>query len=59
VKALIAIASFKGSIPSIEGSKAIANAIKEVYEDAAIVTLPLADGGKGLSMHWYKQKPAD
>jgi glycerate 2-kinase len=47
VKVLIAIDSFKGSISSIEGSKAIANGIKEVYEDAEIVTLPLADGGEG------------
>jgi glycerate kinase len=44
---LIAIDSFKGSISSVEGSKAIASGIKDVYPDAEIVTLPLADGGEG------------
>ncbi|WP_374049089.1 glycerate kinase [Neobacillus sp. OS1-32] len=47
MKVLIAIDSFKGSISSVEGSKAIASGIKDVYPDAEIVTLPLADGGEG------------
>ncbi|KAA9030638.1 glycerate kinase [Niallia endozanthoxylica] len=47
MKVLIAIDSFKGSISSLEGSKAIALGIKEVYPAAEIVTLPLADGGEG------------
>lgn len=47
MKVLIAIDSFKGSVSSIEGSKAISLGIKEVYPDAEIVTLPLADGGEG------------
>lgn len=47
MKVLIAIDSFKGSISSIEGSEAISLGIKEVYPEADIVTLPLADGGEG------------
>ncbi|MDN7247109.1 glycerate kinase [Planococcus shenhongbingii] len=47
MKVLIAMDSFKGSISSIEGSKAISAGIKEVYPEAQIVTLPLADGGEG------------
>ncbi|MGK7377389.1 glycerate kinase [Planococcus sp. 1R117A] len=47
MKVLIAIDSFKGSISSIEGSEAISAGIKEVYPQAQIVTLPLADGGEG------------
>lgn len=47
MKVLIAIDSFKGSISSIEGSKAISLGIKDVYHDPQIITLPLADGGEG------------
>lgn len=47
MKVLIAIDSFKGSISSVEGSKAISLGIKEIFPDAEIVTLPLADGGEG------------
>ncbi|MDQ0243523.1 glycerate kinase [Bacillus fengqiuensis] len=47
MKVLIAIDSFKGSISSIDGSKAISLGIKDVYYDAQIITLPLADGGEG------------
>ncbi|MFF2854775.1 glycerate kinase [Peribacillus sp. NPDC058002] len=47
MKVLIAIDSFKGSISSIDGSKAISLGIEDVYHDAEIVTFPLADGGEG------------
>lgn len=47
MKIIIAIDSFKGSISSIEGSRAIACGIKEVYKNAEIIALPLADGGEG------------
>lgn len=47
MKVLIAIDSFKGSISSIEGSEAISLGIKDIYPEAEIVTLPLADGGEG------------
>lgn len=47
MKVLIAIDSFKGSLSSAKGSEAIALGIREVYKDADIITLPLADGGEG------------
>ena len=47
MKVLIAIDSFKGSVPSIDGSKAIASGVQDVYPGAEIITLPLADGGEG------------
>lgn len=47
MKILIAIDSFKGSISSTEGSEAIALGIRDVYPEAEIVMLPLADGGEG------------
>lgn len=47
MKVLISIDSFKGSISSVEGSKAIASGIIAVFPDAEIISLPLADGGEG------------
>jgi glycerate 2-kinase len=47
MKVIIAIDSFKGSISSSEGSKAIADGIREVYPDAEVLSFPLADGGEG------------
>lgn len=47
MKVLIAMDSFKGSISSDDGSKAIALGIRDVYSDAEIIALPLADGGEG------------
>ncbi|MDP5273724.1 glycerate kinase family protein [Chengkuizengella axinellae] len=47
MKVIIALDSFKGSVSSIQGSKAIALGIKDIYPNAEIFTLPLADGGEG------------
>ncbi|WP_175614474.1 glycerate kinase [Piscibacillus halophilus] len=47
MKVVIAIDSFKDSISSIDGSRAISEGIREVDPDAEIVMLPLADGGEG------------
>lgn len=47
MKVLIAIDSFKGSISSLKGSEAISHGIKDIYPDAVVTTLPLADGGEG------------
>ncbi|TWT27235.1 glycerate kinase [Planomicrobium sp. CPCC 101110] len=47
MKVLVAIDSFKGSISSIEASRAISEGIQESYPDAEIIALPLADGGEG------------
>ncbi len=47
MRILIAIDSFKGSISSMHGSEAISDGIREVYLNADILTMPLADGGEG------------
>lgn len=47
MKVIVAIDSFKGSISSVEGSKAISSGIKESFPHAEVITLPLADGGEG------------
>src|SRR5690625_455566 len=47
MKVIISIDSFKGSISSIKGSEAISSGVQEVYQDAEIISLPLADGGEG------------
>lgn len=47
MKVIIAVDSFKGSNSSKEGSEAISSGIEEVYQDAKIVALSLADGGEG------------
>lgn len=47
MKVFIAMDSFKGSVSSVEGSKAISLGIRDVFPEAEIVTLPLADGGEG------------
>lgn len=44
---LIAIDSFKGSISSIKASEAIAAGVFEVFPEAQVTRLPLADGGEG------------
>ncbi|WP_313897761.1 glycerate kinase [Bacillus litorisediminis] len=44
---LIAIDSFKGSLSSVDSGEAISLGIKEVYDDAEIVIIPIADGGEG------------
>ena len=47
MKVVIAIDSFKGSLTSLEAGNTVSEAIREVFPDADIVTLPLADGGEG------------
>ncbi len=47
MKVLIAIDSFKGSLSSVDSGEAISLGIKEVYDDAEIVIIPIADGGEG------------
>lgn len=46
-KIVVAIDSFKGSLTTFEAGKAIADAVKEVYEDAEVTISPIADGGEG------------
>lgn len=47
MKVVIATDSFKGSLTSIEASSAIEMGIKKVYHDAAVIKVPIADGGEG------------
>ena len=46
-KIVVAIDSFKGSLSTFEAGSAIAEAVKEVYDDAKTVISPIADGGEG------------
>lgn len=41
--------SFKESLPAPEVAKAIAVGIRRVFQDAEITTVPVADGGEGLT----------
>ncbi|RBW69031.1 glycerate kinase [Bacillus taeanensis] len=47
MKVVIAIDSFKGSISSNDAAKAISSGIQDVYSEAEIISIPLADGGEG------------
>ena len=47
MKVVVAIDSFKGSLDSIELGSSISNGIRKVYENATIITVPIADGGEG------------
>ena len=47
MKVVVAIDSFKGSLPSMEAGQAIAEGVKRVYQSAEVVVRPLADGGEG------------
>jgi glycerate kinase len=47
MKVLIAPDSFKGSISSVDASKAMERAVVSVFPDAVAVKIPIADGGEG------------
>lgn len=47
MKIVIASDSFKGSISSFEASEHIEIGIREVFNDAQVIKLPIADGGEG------------
>jgi len=47
MKVVIAPDSFKGSLAAGEVSENIAKGIKSVFEDAEIISVPMADGGEG------------
>ncbi|GGB69678.1 glycerate kinase [Fictibacillus barbaricus] len=47
MKVLIAIDSLKGSLSSIDASRAIREGISDVDKAIEVVTVPLADGGEG------------
>lgn len=47
MKVVVAIDSLKGSLPSIEAGRAVAEGIKKADETAQVEVRPLADGGEG------------
>ena len=49
MKIVIAPDSFKGSITASQVCDIAANAAREVFPDAAVQKLPLADGGEGTA----------
>ena len=47
MKMVVAPDSFKGSLTAIEVSDAIGQGIREIFPEAEIVKIPMADGGEG------------
>lgn len=47
MKIIIAMDSFKEACSALEACEAVAKGVKEVYPDAAIELVPMADGGEG------------
>jgi glycerate kinase len=47
MKVVIAPNAFKGSLSASEAAAAIARGVREVFQDAEIVEVPVADGGDG------------
>jgi glycerate 2-kinase len=47
VKVVVAPNAFKGSLSARQAAAAIARGVREVYPDAEIVEIPVADGGDG------------
>lgn len=48
MKIIVAPDKFKGSLSSMQACNAVKSGIRKVFPDAAIVTLPMADGGDGF-----------
>jgi glycerate kinase len=47
MKIIVAPNSFKGSISATQAAKAIALGVRQVFPDAEIIEIPVADGGEG------------
>jgi glycerate 2-kinase len=47
MKIIVAPNSFKGSLSATQAAKAIARGVREVFPDAEVVEIPIADGGDG------------
>ncbi len=47
MKVVVAIDSFKGSVSSMQAGNAVKEAVLNVYPDAEVIVMPLADGGEG------------
>lgn len=48
-KVVIAVDSFKGSLSAIEVAESVKKAFNDVVPDCEVVSLPLSDGGEGLT----------
>lgn len=48
-KVVIAPDSFKGTLSSLQVCKIIEKTLKEKYEDIDIISIPIADGGEGMT----------
>lgn len=49
MKIVIACDSFKGSVSSTEAGDAVAAGVRDVYPDAEVIVIPMADGGEGTA----------
>jgi glycerate kinase len=47
MKIIVAPNSFKGSLSATQAAKAIARGVREVFPDAEVLEIPVADGGEG------------
>jgi len=47
MKIVVAPDSFKGSLTAIEVSDAIEQGVREIFPEAEIIKIPMADGGDG------------
>ena len=47
MKVIVAPNTFKGSLSATQAAKAIARGVREVFPDAEVVEIPVADGGEG------------
>jgi glycerate kinase len=47
MKIIVAPNTFKGSLSATQAAKAIARGVREVFPDAEVVEIPVADGGEG------------
>ena len=47
MKVVVSPNSFKGSLSATQAASAIARGVREVFPDAEIVEIPVADGGDG------------
>ena len=48
-KVLVAPNSFKGNMSATQAARAIADGVREVWPEAAVVEIPVADGGEGTA----------
>src|SRR5487761_1689706 len=47
MRIIVAPNTFKGSLSATQAAKAIARGVREVFPDAEVIEVPVADGGEG------------